>query len=132
MRGLIFCSVISVLCVTSTLHAAIKYTVHPVSLSGGYNLVSGFIETDGTLGELMPSNITDYQIVVTGPLPYTFEDTNPGASISISQNSAGQGLFATNSSLTVTDTDLDLGSLSIFKFRAMDNTDPECVDLVAC
>ncbi len=90
----------SVICVSPALHADIMYTVDPVTLSNGYN-VSGFIETNGNLGELVPADIIDYQIDVSGPVPYSFLPSNPGANVVIAPNSLGQGLLASTTDLSV-------------------------------
>jgi len=87
----------------STVRADIVYTVAPVALSGGYN-VSGFIETDGTLGVLSPTDVLDYQIDVSGgALPFTFLPTQPGALLLLDGGGDESGLIATESALTLVD-----------------------------
>ena len=51
---------------------AITYDVGTINFSGGHTL-SGTIDTDGTLGSLGSSNITDSDITVSGPFPFTFD-----------------------------------------------------------
>jgi hypothetical protein len=71
---------------------AITYNAGPISFSGGHTL-TGTIETDGTLGSLTSSNITGWNIEVTGPYPFTF---SPSATLSMS------GVSATATKLTTT------------------------------
>lgn len=57
--------------VTSNAHA-IRYNVEPYVLPRDYAISGGFIETDGTIGQLGVDNITDVSIVVIGPRSHTF------------------------------------------------------------
>ena len=65
---------------------AITYNVAPVDLSDGYAITGGFIETNGQIGPLMNSDITSYQVSVSGPNPYVFEPSNPGAFYEVEGN----------------------------------------------
>ena len=48
---------------SGSLEAQITYPVVPVSLFSGYQIESGFIQTDGTLGYINDENILDYRIL---------------------------------------------------------------------
>jgi|GEM_PF-6582023 len=107
----------------SASRADIVYFVSPETLSSGYSM-SGFIKTNGTLGDLAPADILDYEINVTGgSIPYQFTPMNPGASISIGFG----GVLLADPSLLV-NVDLFAGSpTQSFTIEAADSSDPNCV-----
>lgn len=72
---------------------AITYDAGTISFSGGHTL-TGTIDTDGTLGSLTSSNITAWNIDVSGPYPFTFGSS---ATLNVS------GLSATATELTTTE-----------------------------
>lgn len=63
----------------------VVYEIVPIMLGGDSDPyeVSGTITTNGTFGELSPSDIVDYHIEVIGSEPYVFSPSNPGASVTI-------------------------------------------------
>ncbi len=69
----------------STCEGSYIFTVNQVDLGDGYLLSGGFIETDIDSGNLTPADILDYQIVVTGPVPFTFSPTNPDPAIYVDE-----------------------------------------------
>lgn len=87
---------VSALC-TQRLDADTIYDIAPYTLSNGYEIVGGSITTDGTTGrgqtEFVRTNILDYEIIVTGPINFTFTPARFGASI-----------FSIDSGMVVTDT----------------------------
>ena len=63
----------------TTARASNFYDVIPVTLSDGYEITGGLIETDISNGPLTSANIVQYSVTVTGPIPFEFTDTNPAA-----------------------------------------------------
>jgi len=102
----------------------ITYEFEALSLGNGYEIASGFIETDGTQGILAPSNITSYAASLTGPIPFEFNSSNIGSKITFTGD-----IVADMSTLTIgEDTDPENGVLLGIRFAAVDNTNPECSD----
>ena len=72
------------LVVTCQFASATTYNVIQVTLQNGYAIAGGTITTDGTMGILSLSDITGYEIQVTGTVPYTFKPSNPASAILLS------------------------------------------------
>lgn len=71
----------------SVVLAQITYNIEQYTLSNGYEITGGFITTNGTIGSLIDTDITAYEIVVSGDVPYIFSSVNlPPLSHSISGN----------------------------------------------
>lgn len=76
MRFVLFLLQVWLGCAASrSLHAEnIHYEIHPdkphpnsTSWREGYEIVGGFIETNGSIGELSASSIVNYEIEIGGP-----------------------------------------------------------------
>jgi hypothetical protein len=82
--------VVAAISLNNTVNSAhaqpIRYRVKPISLSDGYAITGGFIETDGTIGSLFAGNIVDYEVRVTGIYPFVFTPYNLAAQVSIQGN----------------------------------------------
>ena len=50
--------------------SATIYNIAPYTLDNGYSIDGGFIETNGTIGNLAEADILDYEIIVDGAFPY--------------------------------------------------------------
>ena len=101
------------------------YLVEQVPLDNGYSIDSEFITTNGTLGQLAPSNIVDYEFQVSGPtFPYTFTPLNPGANLEI------RGVITATPTeiLLPIDTNPSNNVFNDFAVSAMDNTVYGCQD----
>lgn len=61
--------------------SATTYHIEPVSLSDGFEITGGVIVTDGTIGQLTSSSITDYQVAISGPVSMAFSPSDPDANI---------------------------------------------------
>lgn len=61
------------------------YSITPYTLSSGFQITGGSITTDDTVGrgqtDFFASNIIDYEVVVSGPLNFTFTPSNRNARI---------------------------------------------------
>lgn len=89
----------------STVHAApITYNLNR---SIGAGSISGFFESDGTIGVLTAGNIIDWSLTVLSP------DINGGVA-STSSPANGSGLFGGGLSATASDILFDFGGSSIF------------------
>ena len=95
------------------------YEMLPVILSNGYEATGGFITTDGTTGQIFDTNIIDYEVVVTGPVPYTFSPSNPKAIL----QGGGNGFDATETDLTLPFVN---GSVNFLFINAFDPSAPLC------
>ena len=106
-------------------NGGIRYSIQSVALSNGYAIASGYVDTDGTLGAINVSNITDYVVDVTGPNPYTFSSVSPG--ITLSLDDAVGALFATATDLVLTSPGT-MGTTTGLSWRALDNSRADCTD----
>jgi hypothetical protein len=103
-----------------TAHPGTLYEIVPRTLQPGDYVVTGTIETDGTLGVLADVNIVDYDIQVAGPVPYNFLPTNAGSNLVLSQFTATQfELFVPATAGTSTNT---------ISFNAADNELLDCTN----
>lgn len=73
---------------SSTSADNITYDVVPRTLFEGERVgvaydVTGFITTNGTMGNLTAADIVAYSIEVVGPNPYTFKPNSPGDGVAI-------------------------------------------------
>lgn len=121
MRTTILGAILVSLCLN--IHASaepIKYQITPLTLADGYELTGGFLETDGTLGLLDSSNITDFSATISGPVPYTFSSSIDGTTVSV----VGE-LRADSSSLWIEE---DTGSGGSLEISALDNSAADCGD----
>lgn len=89
--------------------------VYNVNRTIGAGTVTGFIETDGTIGSLSHANITDWSLDIFAP------NINGGA---VAKSNFGAGVFATTPLVTATATDLlfDFDTGGVFGFWS-DTTD---------
>lgn len=69
------------LCAEKT--TAKNYFIQPVALENGFTIAGGFIETNGTIGPLVATDIIDYEVQLAGPLPVLFYPDAAGASVAI-------------------------------------------------
>ena len=98
----------------------IKYELAPLVLADGYELTGGFIETNGKIGDLSPSDITSFSATMDGPIPYVFSSTIPGTNVSISGS-----IVATADTIFM---GLDDGNGVGFGIKTQDNIAPDCQD----
>lgn len=124
IRSSLKCAVATVLVlgVASTAQASIIYSL---DRSVGAGSISGFFETDGTIGVLGVANILDWSLTVLSP------DINGGvASTSSPANSSALSLVGGGLSATATDILFDFGGGGIF-FTYTNSGDFWCVAGVA-
>lgn len=93
LRGLALAVALALPAVAS--QAAIVYSVHRTI---GDATLTGFIETDGTIGAISPANFTDYSLTLLAP------DINSGATSTITYGS--NPFYLTEALLSATATDL--------------------------
>ena len=112
------------LVVTCQFASATTYNVIPVTLPDGYAIAGGTITTNGTMGILSLSDITGYEVQVTGIVPYTFKPSNPASAILL-----GGSLIASSLDLTL-QIDSDPGPLggNALSIQSLDNTSPACAN----
>ena len=77
----LLCVILSLTVVETTHADTVRYNVEPVTLAHDYAITGGFIETNGTMGPLAASDITDYEINVAGSLPFVFQPVKHGATL---------------------------------------------------
>ena len=123
----LFLTLTSLLCLgsaavaTAAIDPGAVYQVQPYALSDGFAVAGGFIETDGTIGALTIDNIMDFEIEVSGRMPYVFRPDSPGARFGI----AGQ-IVATPTTIEVSVDPNTSGAVSTFFVAARDNFDDLC------
>ncbi len=112
-------AIFSMLALSTMPHVAYSQTVYnvvPRDLDDGYRIAGGTITADESL-----ASITAWNIQVAGDLPYTFSDTNPGASVE------DLAVDITPSRITFSPSSIHNPSA---RFAAFDNTSTECMDCV--
>ncbi len=108
---------LATLLMLSTPHAVFSQTVYdvvPVDLGGGYQIAGGTITVLGT-------EITAWNIPVTGDVPYTFSEANPGAWVRVTGD--GFNITPEQISFSATHTKVGFNQVAIF---ASENTHVDC------
>ncbi|MBI1336561.1 MAG: PEP-CTERM sorting domain-containing protein [Phycisphaera sp.] len=96
----------------ASVRADVVYNVVPYTLSGGYAIAGGMIATNDAMDTIIAWNVE-----VTGALPYTFSNTNPGATL------YPNAFVISPTAITIVgDNTAGTG------FEAHDNTDPDWTD----
>ena len=112
------------LVVTCRFASATTYNVIPVTLPDGYAIAGGTITTNGTMGILNLSDITGYEIQVTGTVPYTFKPNNAASAIFL-----GGLLIASPLDLTLQiDSDPGSSGSNVLSILSRDNTSTPCAN----
>ena len=109
---------LSTLLLLTTPHLGSSQTVYdvvPVDLGGGYQIAGGTITVLGT-------EITAWNIPVTGVAPHTFSEANPGALLRVT----GDGFNITPEQISFSATQLGHNRVAFF---ASENTFVDCVNL---
>jgi len=124
----LFAIVLLLLCQTT--QAGIIYNVDRTVGTGS---VSGFVETDGTLGVLSASNITNWVLTITAP------NTSPNPNTISFANSNCGGLCLSNGSgaftATLTDLLFDFSGASgqyVLFYGSTGNSDWYCLETTSC
>lgn len=103
----------------STAHAQITYSVLPFDLGNGYAIDGGSITTNGFLGTTSDEAvITDYEFLVSGPLPQVFTPTTDGASLLL------DGLQFSEEEVFIDAA--GASEFALFRINALDNTSADC------
>lgn len=92
----------------------VAYQIEPYTLTNGYEVAGGFIQTDGTAGPLLAENILNYEVTVLGDVPFVFQPSNPDYTVRI------QGDITSNSQGITASEDLatkGIGSSATLEFR---------------
>lgn len=108
MRSLLFVALLAAVCNAEPItYQLTSYEMATDEPSDESYAVSGYIQTDGTLGKLDRVNIVDFEVNVDGPMPYTLTVT-PETSIIVNRV---RGAFATANDLYIELTDSGIWSV---------------------
>jgi len=98
----------------------ISYVVLPVTLHDGYAIDGGYITTSGAIGQLDAADIVDYEVPVSGDIPYVFSPSNPGGAVEIRN--------VVEATRTVIQAGPGFRASNRLELSAQDNTRPDCTD----
>lgn len=103
---------------------AVVYQIEPSLFNFGgepeHQLTSGYIQTDGSIGQLTSSSILDYELHVEGLYPFSFRASDPTASL----HQLGD-LVATPTHIVIPAIQASNGRNELI-FQASDNSSPDC------